>query len=207
MSDEQFKFFFERMPSYRQKKAMRYVKAEDRKLCAAAFALLDYALILKGYKVGEYELIENEKGKPYLKNLPLKFSLSHTSDVVACAVDENEIGVDVQKKVDKYESAVRRFYCGNEKKLVIASQNPVEAFAKIWTLKESYAKCIGTGLSTVLAEYDFSSVALIGAGKLYGYEFTVFDGCGYVLAVCSSSAKRIKKISLSEILERLRFKL
>ena len=108
MNDEQFKFFFELMPEERQKKVMRYVRAEDRKLCVAAYALLDYALSLKGYKTADYRFCENETGKPYLENLPLRFNISHSSDVVACIVSQTEVGVDVQKKVSEIDET---YFC------------------------------------------------------------------------------------------------
>ena len=200
MNDEQFKFFFELMPEERQKKVMRYVRAEDRKLCVAAYALLDYALSLKGYKTADYRFCENETGKPYLENLPLRFNISHSSDVVACIVSQTEVGVDVQKKVSEYKKVMHRVYCKNEIDLVLDSKTPVDDFTMLWALKESYVKCIGTGISDMIAEYDFSSVVKENEGRAYGYEFTALDCGEYVLAVCSSQMpKNIKKLSASEL--------
>lgn len=200
MNDEQFKFFFELMPAERQRKAMRYVKAEDRKLCVAAYALLNYSLSLNGYKVGDYRFCENETGKPYLENLPLRFNISHTSDVVACVVSQTEAGVDVQKKVSEYKNVMRRVYCKNEIDLVLASKAPVDNFTMLWALKESYVKCIGTGISDMIAEYDFSSIVKQNGGRTYGYEFTALDCGDYVLAACSSQMpEKIKKLSVSEL--------
>lgn len=201
MSDEQFEFFFRLMPEERQKKAMRYVRAEDRKLCVAAFALLSHALRLNDYEIGEYQFAEDENGKPYLKNLPLKFNLSHTSDAVACAVSSGEIGVDIQKKVDRYEAVMQRVCCENERNLIMLSQNPVDVFADIWTLKESYAKCVGTGLSKVSGEYDFSSVAAKGAGELYGHHFLTVEEADYTLSVCSAQPiKEATRVSILSVL-------
>ena len=206
MTDERFKFFFERMPTARQKKAMRYVKKEDRQLCVIAFALLDYALKLKGYEIGEYEFVESETGKPYLENLPLEFNLSHTSNAVACAVSRTQIGVDVQKKVSEYKSVMRRVYCGNEINLVSNSQNPIDDFTRIWTLKESYVKCIGTGISDNISAYDFSAAAHSG-GELYDHNFTVLDCGDYGLSVCSPTPiEKTTKVSVLELYEFGRIK-
>ena len=200
MSDEQFKAFFERMPISRQKKAMRYVRVEDRKLCVAAFALLDYALGLGGYRIGEYRFCEGETGKPYLENFPLEFSLSHTSDAVACVVSKCEIGVDVQKKISRYEDVMKRVCCENEIRFVSDSDNPSVDFTKIWTLKESYVKCKGTGISDNLSKYDFSDVAKNGGGKLNDYEFSMLDVGDCVLSVCSlEPIDEIKKVSLWDL--------
>lgn len=199
MTDEQFCFFFERMPKERQKKAMRYVKKEDRQLCVASFALLDYALSLTGYNIGEYELVEGEKGKPYLKNLPLEFNISHTSNAVACGVSQAQIGIDVQKKVSKYKNVMSRVCCENEINLVLNSQNAIDDFTRLWALKESFVKCIGTGISDNIAKYDFSSVVTSG-GELYDHNFRVLDCGDYVLAICSSKPiEKITKVSIDEI--------
>ena len=131
MTDEQFNFFFERMPQERQEKAMRYVKKEDRQLCVAAFALLDYALKMNEYEIGEYKFSESETGKPYLENLLLQFNISHTSDVVACAVSQAQIGVDVQKKVVEYKSVMQRVCCQNEINLILNSQNAAADFTRL----------------------------------------------------------------------------
>lgn len=202
MTDEQFKLFFERMPKERQKKALRYIKKEDKQLCVAAFALLDYALKMNGYEIGEYELVEGETGKPYLKNLPFEFNISHTSNAVACAVSQTQVGVDVQKKVSEYESVMRRVYCENEIDLISNSKNAVDDFTRLWTLKESYVKCIGTGISDIISKYDFSTVVKNG-GELYDHNFAVLDCGDYVLSVCSP--KPIKKITKVSVLELYKF--
>lgn len=200
MTDEQFKLFFSLMPNERQKKAMRYVKTEDRYLSVAAFALLSYALNLCGYKIEDYELLTTENGKPYFKNLPLNFNLSHTSNAVACAVSQTEIGVDIQKKNVDYSRLMHRVCCENEMKLISTSKNPTDDFTKLWTLKESYIKCIGAGISNNISNDDFSTIAKNGFGKLYGYEFSVFDVGECSIGVCSSTPiEQIKKISLTEI--------
>jgi len=199
MTDKQFNSFFERMPEERQKKAMRYVRKEDRQLCVAAFALLEYALNVNGYKIADYEFAEGKNGKPYLKNLPLEFNISHTSDAVACAVSQTQTGVDVQAKVTKYEGVMNRVYCENEINLVLNSRNAVDDFTKIWALKESFVKCIGTGISDHIEKYDFSSVVKNG-GEIYGHNFSVLDCGGYVLAVCSENpTEKITKVSVDEL--------
>lgn len=200
MNDEFYSFFFARMPEERQNKAMRYVRAEDKKLCVAAFALLDYALSQNGYDTGAHQLLIAENGKPYFKNLPLSFNLSHTSDVVACAVSGVPIGVDVQTKVTKYQSAMRRACCQNEIDLILASDAPIDDFAMLWALKESYVKCIGTGAFDGIDKYDFSAIVKNGGGKAYDHELSVIDCGGYALAVCSQApVESIKKISLAEL--------
>ena len=200
MTDEQFDLFFDLMPTARQKKVMRYAKTDDKKLGVAAFALLCYALNLCGYKIGHYEFSTTENGKPYFKNLPLNFNISHTGNAVACAVSKTEIGVDIQKKNVEYSRVMHRICCENEIDLISASENPIDDFVKLWTLKESHVKCIGARVFDNADKYDFSSVVKSGCGKLYGYDFSVFDVGESIVGVCSSaSVEQINNISLAEL--------
>ncbi|MBR5774131.1 MAG: 4'-phosphopantetheinyl transferase superfamily protein [Clostridia bacterium] len=200
MTDEQFDLFFAMMPPERQEKTMRYVRAEDRRQSVAAFALLGFALHLNGYKIGEYELAVADNGKPYFKNLLLHFSLSHTAGAVACTVSQSETGVDVQRKREDYRRVIRRVCCENEIELISSSQNPTDTFTALWSLKESYVKCIGTSVFDSVSDYDFSSVAGLGSGELYGYHFSVLDIGESMLASCSSSPEtEPKSVSIGQL--------
>lgn len=204
MTDEQFELFFGLMPTERQKRAARYIKNEDKYLNVAAFALLSYALDLYGYKIGDYELVIAEGGKPYLKNCPLKFNLSHTKNSVACALSQGEIGVDIQHKNIEYRRVMHRVCCENEINMISASKNPADDFTKLWTLKESCVKCTGEGISANMQSFDFSSIVQSGGGNLMGYEFSVLDVGECAISVCSSTPiESIKGVSLSELYDFL----
>ena len=94
---------------------------------------------------------------------------------------------------------MNRVYCENEINLVLNSQSPIDDFTRIWTLKESYVKCIGTGISDNIAKYDFSAVVQSG-GELYDHNFAVLDCEDYVLTACSPNPiEKITKVSVSEL--------
>ena len=91
--------------------------------------------------------------------MSVKFNLSHSSGVTACALTlDHEIGVDIenyQRKIDP--SLVDRYFTSSEAEYV--RKCPVEdrqaAFFDLWTLKESYIKARGMGLSLDLDKFGF----------------------------------------------------
>lgn len=106
---------------------------------------------------------EENLGKP-LVHAPWKgfasFNLSHSARLIVCAVaGEGLIGVDVES-LDRRTtglSLARRFFSRPEVEMLTATPKSEwqETFLQIWTLKESYLKAIGHGLSMPLDQFFF----------------------------------------------------
>ena len=146
-------------------KTDRYVFEKDRHNCLITRSLLRFVLsICTGMAPREIEFIENAYGKPDLKPggvpMPLRFNLSHSGGMTACALTlDHEIGVDIEhlhRNVDL--SLADRYFTKSEAAYV--RNRPVEerqaAFFDIWTLKESYIKAKGMGLSIELNAFGFT---------------------------------------------------
>ena len=97
-------------------------------------------------------------GRPEIYNEyppPLRFSLSHTSDLVACVVTRTfELGVDVEIMQDFADvlAIAERFFAPPEVSALRALpiEKRIDRFYSTWTLKEAYAKARGLGLSLPL---------------------------------------------------------
>ncbi|MHB0874920.1 MAG: 4'-phosphopantetheinyl transferase family protein [Anaerolineae bacterium] len=110
------------------------------------------------FAVGEY-------GKPALSRTHhaewLRFNLTHSRDVVLCAVARGrELGVDVEGvwPDQSYERIAEQFFSPRELarlRQLPATQRP-DAFFTCWTLKEAYLKARGEGLSVPLNSFDVS---------------------------------------------------
>jgi len=106
---------------------------------------------------------ENRYGKPYIKpgstNIPIKFNLSHAKGLTACAVILNkEIGIDVEDSTRKINLNIAdRFFSRQESEYIqnMHEHKKKETFFDFWTLKESYIKAKGRGLSIPLAKFSF----------------------------------------------------
>ena len=167
---DDLKQYISLLPESRQEKIARY-RFDDDKMLSLAAGLLIRAYVTKG------ELNISEHGKPYLKDSDRYFSLSHSGRCVLIALDDKEIGADVEKLPDeKMLRVADRFFHPAERQYIDVSENKKHAFAEIWTRKEAYVKQKGVGLAGELRSFDTTSDALsqrIFSGDIDGYVFSV----------------------------------
>ena len=125
-----------------------YIEEDITSELLLAHALKDYA------NIDQYDIDYNKYGKPYLKNINnIYFNISNTSNINVCVVSDQEIGVDIESP--KYVSGIFNLvFTNKEKELVRMSNNKELDFIKIWTMKESYVKLLGVGLSFGLKNVD-----------------------------------------------------
>lgn len=111
----------------------------------------------------ENSVYKSEYGKPSLINYPnIKYNLSHSDGITACYIGKYEAGIDVEP-VRKYRhQVIRRSFSESEKLFMEKSQNKDLDFFRLWTLKESYVKAIGIGISYPLntVEFDLSDTQI-----------------------------------------------
>ena len=123
--------------------------------------------ILKKYHI-EYDIFYNENRKPYIKNNPIYFNISHSGEYIVLVVSDKEIGVDIQEVTIK-DKVVDRICTENEKKYPITP----EYFTKLWVKKESYVKKLGIGLSYGLQNVDTTLVDTFDIYKIDNYYISV----------------------------------
>ena len=104
----------------------------------------------------------SELGKPELKNNArnLRFNLSHNSDLIVCAVCLNSnIGCDVESLSRKMSilPIAKRFFSKEEFTDINSLPDSLQrkGFFERWTLKESYVKATGKGISQGLDTFRF----------------------------------------------------
>lgn len=155
-----------RLDAAEQARARRFVRDETREVFSLAHALKRYALAEAG--VAEPRFLSGPHGKPELSppqgEPPLRFNLTHTAGMVACAVVRgHDIGLDVEA-VDRQiinRGAIARYgFSAAETALLQNSASLEETFISLWTLKEAVVKAIGDGLTLPLKEFSFSLAPL-----------------------------------------------
>ena len=112
----------------------------------AAHRLLNWQLYQRGCT--DFTMEYGRLGKPSLQAYPqLHFNLSHATGICVSAVGSFPMGVDVEPIRPLRPKVIRRICTEEERQFIAQASNPDEAFFRIWTLKESYVKAIGIGVS------------------------------------------------------------
>ncbi len=140
---------------------------------------------------------KNQYGKPYLKDYPnFNFNISHSGEYVLCAIDDKPIGVDVEEvKPIACEEIAKSFFTAKEFNYIVNQdlKFQLDRFYEIWTLKESYIKCCGQGLSIPLKSFSIEvdqheNIKVISNNEYKEHTFKLFDiDLGYKVAICSLS--------------------
>ena len=128
-----------------------------------------------------------EKGKPYLRDYPLFFNLSHSGEYVICAVSDREIGVDIQKCSDTNVMGIaKRFFVEEECRALEAcgtGEERQQCFFRLWVRKEAYGKLLGKGiLGVVSVNLSPDESGMAAEKKLLWREWSFAEG--YKIAVC-----------------------
>ncbi|MBR5639872.1 MAG: 4'-phosphopantetheinyl transferase superfamily protein [Muribaculaceae bacterium] len=154
----------------RRDKTLRYRFERGKMLSAGAGLLLDNMLAKYGLRERDMRYIEGEHGKPAIDGHPeLHFSLSHSGNLVACAIGEMPVGVDVQTIVTARDSLVNYTTSDCEKAHLQIIEDPVARnayFTQLWTLKESYAKATGTGLTHEFPSFEIADGEALPLSRL-----------------------------------------
>lgn len=144
------------------RRADRFRFKEDRELSRAAHGLLRFALAEYGdADPREWQFEMGQYGKPEIVSPKsrLQFSLSHTRDFIGCAISEDlPVGFDVEDTTRSVISEIAdQYFSSHEAEFVRSGlpDNRDDNFFQIWTLKESYIKARGMGLSIPLTSFEF----------------------------------------------------
>lgn len=136
-----------------QIKAVHHLQGQKEKV--AVYCLLTD--LLKSLGETELPLIgHTEKGCPLLITHPqYHISISHCKNAVAVAIDsEKAIGIDIECRRKISDALIEKVCNDEEQESIKQSIDPEKEFIRIWTRKEAYYKCLGTGIQDSLKEVD-----------------------------------------------------
>ncbi len=190
-------------------RAMRYRKDNDQIRCLLTESLLKQALKHQGIAEVDQHIRRTRLGKPVLTaNNTRHFNLSHSGEWVVCAVDSQPIGIDVEQRVNRHDIEFEGLFTAEEiAYLENGKQSPLwQRFYRLWTLKESYLKALGVGLSQSMQSFtvdilDNHNARLLIAGRQqkdwYFYSFE--PDASHICSICTRNPIRTEQFHFRHI--------
>lgn len=158
----------------RRKQALMFKFEQGQRLCVLAYLLLKQALREEYGIVGNPIFEYGKHGKPAIVGHPeIFFNLSHCKEAAVCAISDRPVGVDVESIREFKDTLVHYTMNDDEIREIESSADPAVAFIRLWTMKESTLKLIGTGIS------DDIKNAIDGTKK-----YTTVERQRYIYTVC-----------------------
>lgn len=192
---------FDRLLSFvseeKKERINRFHRFEDAQRTLLGDVLARYAVCKRlGIRNRNLILGINEYGKPVLHEPnDVHFNISHSENWVICAVDNTDVGVDVEmiKPIDF--KIAERFFSRDEYMVLMnqPKEMKLKYFYVLWTLKESYIKMEGKGLSiplnsfTIRIEDNDISVTVDNEIREFHFYQSFLDGDA-VYAICTLSS-------------------
>ncbi|QYS89919.1 4'-phosphopantetheinyl transferase superfamily protein [Flavobacterium davisii] len=145
-----------KFPTVFQEKIKEYRKWQDAQL-----SLSGRVLLLQGIQevynldYSDKEVCYTKFNKPYFLNDSIHFNISHSGDIVICAIaKENEVGIDIEKISNIEIVDFEKQFTTNEWAKIINSNAREETFFEFWAQKEAVIKAHGYGLTIPLQSFE-----------------------------------------------------
>ena len=159
LTDEEYAYWYSLMNADKRKRVDRFRLIDDKKRTVAGEMLARKAIAeWCGIEPESITFAIGEHGKPYVVDLDVEFNISHSGDMVVCAVDDNPVGIDIEK-IRPIDLSIAKRVCTDEELLYIFEHEPTNAdfvytedeeiltwFFEVWTKKEAIGKFSETGI-------------------------------------------------------------
>jgi 4'-phosphopantetheinyl transferase len=208
---------FDRLMSYvsseKRERINRFYRYEDAQRTLIGDILIRYSLCRRlGIKNSDLIFKVNEYGKPFLSNdEDTQYNISHSGEWVVCSIDNFPLGIDIEQIKPIDMTIAERFFSKEEVKSLKEKSSVERAvyFYDLWTLKESYIKAVGKGLSLPLNSFTISVnegnitvCSIYGSDDYYFRQYHIDEN--YRMAVCSRKNEfphSVHFIGLNELYE------
>ena len=171
----------------------RFHFARDRELYLTMHALQRCLLsAVTGAAPASWRFGAGPQGKPHVLGHALHINGSHCHGLTMCAVAGGAtVGVDVEPVRDDVPLEVAdRFFAPAEQAAIRAAAEPARAFLTSWTLKESYMKARGLGMTLPLDQFAIA----LGSPPLLHVEPAWQDGIAWQLEVLRPTPDHIAAV-------------
>ncbi|TDF92818.1 4'-phosphopantetheinyl transferase superfamily protein [Paenibacillus piri] len=145
-------------------------------------------------------------GKPSVAGLPsFHFNIAHSGRWIVCAVDSDPVGIDIEE-IKPINLDVASYFFSMQEYRWLMGQNETSrlpCFYELWTLKESFVKWLGKGLSFPLQSFSIvpgadHSLSWPAAAQTCFFNQPDADP-DYKMAVCSTTVACPKPMIVKSI--------
>ncbi len=178
ISDEEYEKYFSLMSDEKKQRVERF-RFEDGKKRTVFGEMLARKMISSARKTNEEKIVfkAGKNGKPYTKSVDIHFNISHSDELILCAVNDTPIGVDIEK-VREINPSVIKYTCNKDEleyvyENGISKEESLRRFFEIWTFKEATFKYKGTGLDDFQMLDFFDCKRQIERGFMGDYAYCI----------------------------------
>jgi 4'-phosphopantetheinyl transferase len=151
----------------------------------------------------EIQFATDTYGKPCAAGLSsFHFNIAHSGRWIVCAVDCNPMGIDIEEIKPISLDVSKYLFSTHEYRWLIEQEEAerLSCFYKLWTLKESFVKWLGKGLSYPLHSQYGTDHCLSWPTADPAYFFNQPDvDPNYKMAVCSTTAAFSEQMTVKSI--------
>ncbi len=178
------KLYIYNLGGFLNKAAFNSKAEKNRLMSEKAYELLSSKL---SELFGNMPVIKKtDSGKPYIENLPVYISISHTGDMAFLAISDSEIGVDIERERAFSSHMTARLFSENELEY-INNGDKNEHSTILWCLREAVCKATGEGFSEWFFSCSFADCNGNLLSKYGDYNLKVINNDGYICAVAGAS--------------------
>lgn len=169
----------------RQAEILKFRFNADRNRTAYGELLVRHLLSERtGMAMENISFVRDKLGKPFCRQSEFQFNISHSGKWVVCSIGKVLNGVDVETSQEIDMAIAKEHFLLNEYNhlQMMPDEERNAALLKLWTVKESYLKYTGEGLSGGLACVDCLAL-LQGGDKVAAKNFVLPDEA--VIGICT----------------------
>lgn len=139
--------------------------------------------LLSGHIPAPIEILRTENGKPYIKDNPVFFSLSHSGDKAVIAVSSSPVGIDLELFKGKTHLLVMSRFSGRENAEICGEKD----FLKHWTAREAFVKYSGGSLAEMWKRVEFFGGNILLDGEKQNVKLRFYEFYYGIAALCAEN--------------------
>ena len=202
LDDAAFNRLLLSVKKYRRDKIEKLGLEKSKKLSLGVELLIRKACEDFGIDYVSEEIVIGEYGKPSFKNSKYFFNTSHSGKYALCVISDIEVGCDIEEIKDYKERVAERFFTEKENNYLKITNDKEGLFYRLWSLKESYMKCIGKGFGMSLQDFELDNNGndIIIKGN-DNYQFLEQTHDGYQLSICLKTKEKEKYLHNTSLIQ------